>query len=92
MNSDSFSGSVSGSTVANATTESATATKTSKPRGFAALSPEVRRAISSKGGRAAHLAGTAHEFAHDEAVAAGRKGGLAVSAMKRAAMAKQNGY
>ena len=33
--------------------------------------------ISRKGGRAAHAAGTAHEFTSDEARAAGRKGGLA---------------
>lgn len=44
-------------------------------RGFASMDPEKQREIASKGGRAAHLKGTAHEFTHLEAVAAGRKGG-----------------
>jgi len=47
------------------------------PRGFAAMSPERQREIARKGGRAAHRAGTAHEFDVEEARAAGRKGGLA---------------
>lgn len=38
-----------------------------------------QREIASKGGRAAHLKGTAHEFTTDEARAAGRKGGETVS-------------
>jgi len=33
--------------------------------------------IASKGGRAAHAAGTAHQFNSDEARIAGRKGGMA---------------
>ena len=33
--------------------------------------------IASKGGRAAHAAGTAHQFSADEARVAGKKGGLA---------------
>jgi general stress protein YciG len=41
------------------------------------MDPEKVKAISSKGGKAAHVAGTAHEFTREEAVAAGRKGGLA---------------
>jgi general stress protein YciG len=36
-----------------------------------------QRQIASKGGRAAHQKGTAHEFTQAEARAAGRKGGLA---------------
>lgn len=48
-----------------------------KKRGFAALSPERLREISSKGGKAAHEAGTAHHFSHEEAVEAGSKGGRA---------------
>lgn len=48
-----------------------------KPRGFAALSPERRAEIARLGGLAAHRKGTGHEFNHDEAVKAGRKGGLA---------------
>src|SRR5262249_38048024 len=35
--------------------------------------------IARKGGRAAHERGTAHRFSEDEARAAGRKGGAAVS-------------
>ncbi|MBX3200143.1 MAG: stress-induced protein [Labilithrix sp.] len=33
--------------------------------------------IASKGGRAAHAAGTAHQFSSDEARVAGKKGGEA---------------
>ena len=43
--------------------------------GFASMSPEKQREIASKGGRAAHEKGTAHEWTADEARAAGRKGG-----------------
>ncbi len=39
------------------------------------MSPEKQREIASKGGRAAHEKGTAHEWSQDEARAAGRKGG-----------------
>lgn len=46
-------------------------------RGFANLPPERLREIASKGGKAAHALGTAHEFTREEAIAAGRKGGLA---------------
>lgn len=52
------------------------AKQTSK-RGFASMDPEMRRKIASKGGRAAHERGTAHEFSSAEAKAAGRKGGRA---------------
>lgn len=48
-------------------------------RGFASMSPEKRREIASKGGRAAHAKGTAHEFTSEEAREAGRKGGQKVS-------------
>ena len=44
-------------------------------RGFASMSPEKQREIASKGGRAAHQKGTAHEWTSDEARQAGRKGG-----------------
>jgi len=44
-------------------------------RGFASMSPEKQREIASKGGRAAHEKGTAHEWTPDEARMAGRKGG-----------------
>ena len=44
-------------------------------RGFASMSPERQREIASKGGRAAHEKGTAHEWSAGEARSAGRKGG-----------------
>ena len=44
-------------------------------RGFASMSPEKQREIASKGGRAAHEKGTAHEWTADESRSAGRKGG-----------------
>lgn len=46
-------------------------------RGFASMSPEKQRAIASKGGRAAHEQGAAHEWTSAEAREAGRKGGQA---------------
>lgn len=48
-------------------------------RGFASMDREKQREIASKGGRAAHAKGTAHEFNSNEARDAGRKGGVAVS-------------
>jgi uncharacterized protein len=48
-------------------------------RGFASMDPNKQREIASKGGRAAHAKGTAHEFNSEEARDAGRKGGQAVS-------------
>ena len=48
-------------------------------RGFASMDAAKQREIASKGGRAAHAKGTAHEFTSDEARLAGRKGGEAVS-------------
>jgi general stress protein YciG len=48
-------------------------------RGFASMDREKQREIASKGGRAAHAKGTAHEFDSGEARDAGRKGGVAVS-------------
>jgi uncharacterized protein len=52
-------------------------------RGFAAMDKDAQRAIASKGGRAAHARGTAHEFTSEEAAQAGRKGGRAVSRDRR---------
>ena len=46
-------------------------------RGFASMDPEKQREIASKGGRAAHVQGTAHEWSSEEAREAGRKGGAA---------------
>lgn len=48
-------------------------------RGFASMDPQKQREIASKGGKAAHEKGTAHEFDSKEAREAGRKGGEAVS-------------
>lgn len=48
-------------------------------RGFASMDAAKQREIASKGGRAAHAKGTAHEFTSEEARVAGRKGGEAVS-------------
>ena len=47
-----------------------------KERGFASMDPVKRREIASKGGRAAHQKGTAHEWTSEEAREAGRKGGM----------------
>jgi general stress protein YciG len=51
------------------------AVKVKERRGFASMSPEKQREIASKGGRAAHQKGTAHEWTSEEARSAGRKGG-----------------
>ena len=48
-------------------------------RGFASMDPARQRDIASKGGKAAHAKGTAHEWTADEARRAGRKGGEVVS-------------
>jgi uncharacterized protein len=48
-------------------------------RGFASMDPSRQRAIASRGGKAAHEKGTAHEWTSDEARDAGRKGGEVVS-------------
>src|ERR1700674_823604 len=46
-------------------------------RGFASMDRNKQREIASKGGRAAHSKGTAHEWTSEEAREAGRKGGMA---------------
>src|SRR5687768_17678331 len=51
--------------------------KPRKPRGFAAMDRKKVSEIASKGGKAAHAAGTAHQFTSDEARVAGKKGGVA---------------
>lgn len=48
-------------------------------RGFGSMDSDKQREIASKGGRAAHEKGTAHEFSSEEAREAGRKGGQASS-------------
>lgn len=56
-------------------------------RGFAGMDEEKKREIARMGGKAAHEHGNAHEFDHQEAVEAGRKGGRLV-ARDRAHMAE----
>lgn len=56
-------------------------------RGFASMDPVKHAEIASKGGKASHEKGTAHEFSSEEARAAGMKGG-AVSSRDRAHMAE----
>jgi general stress protein YciG len=53
--------------------------KSTAERGFAAMDERKQKEIASKGGKAAHEKGTAHEFTPEEAAEAGRKGGEAVS-------------
>ncbi len=50
-----------------------------KERGFASMDSEKQKEIARKGGKAAHEKGTAHQFTSEEARAAGKKGGVAVS-------------
>ena len=52
-------------------------------RGFASMDRAKQREIASKGGKAAHQKGTAHEWTSDEARDAGRKGGLASHKRRR---------
>jgi general stress protein YciG len=49
-------------------------------RGFATMSTERKREIASKGGKAAHRLGRAHEFTSAQAKIAGAKGGAVVAA------------
>ena len=60
-----------------------TAEKPRKSRGFAAMDPKLVSELAKRGGRAAHRAGTAHQFTSDEARVAGRKGGMATHAKRR---------
>ncbi len=54
-------------------------------RGFAVMDRGRVAEIARKGGRAAHAAGTAHEFTSEEARVAGRRGGRATHANRRLA-------
>ncbi|CAN5722793.1 hypothetical protein BH09MYX1_BH09MYX1_52950 [soil metagenome] len=67
----------------SSTASPSAAAQPKKRRGFAAMDPKKVSEIASKGGRAAHAAGTAHEFSADEARAAGRKGGFAAHAKRK---------
>jgi len=57
--------------------------KTPRPRGFAAMDRSLVSDIARKGGKAAHSAGTAHQFTSEEARVAGQKGGRATHAKRR---------
>ena len=46
-------------------------------RGFASMDRSKQREIARKGGKAAHMKGTAHEWTSEEARHAGRKRGMA---------------
>ena len=59
-------------------------------RGFASMDRAQQREIASKGGRAAHTKGTAHEWTSEEAREAGRKGGMA-SHRRREQLTAQEG-
>lgn len=50
-----------------------------------------QREIASKGGKAAHQKGTAHEWTSEEARDAGRKGGIASHRRRREQIASQSG-
>ena len=63
----------------NGQTDGASAPSRRSNRGFASMDRSKQKEIASKGGRAAHAKGTAHEFDSGEARDAGRKGGVAVS-------------
>ncbi|HEX5473923.1 MAG TPA: KGG domain-containing protein [Vicinamibacterales bacterium] len=52
-------------------------------RGFASMDRAKQREIASKGGKAAHQKGTAHEWTSEEARNAGRKGGIASHRRRR---------
>ena len=55
-------------------------------RGFASMERNKQREIASKGGKAAHQKGTAHEWTSEEAREAGRKGGMASHRRKQEQM------
>jgi general stress protein YciG len=52
-------------------------------RGFASMDCDKQREIASKGGKAAHVKGTAHEWTSEQARDAGRKGGQASAQRSR---------
>ena len=58
-------------------------------RGFASMDRAKQREIASKGGKAAHQKGTAHEWTSEEARDAGRKGGIASHQRRREQMTDQ---
>ena len=63
-------------------------------RGFASMYRNKQRDIASKGGKAAHSSGRAHQFTSEQAREAGRKGGMAVSRDRNhmASIGRKGGY
>jgi general stress protein YciG len=59
-------------------------------RGFASMDRTRQREIASKGGKAAHVKGTAHEWSSQEAREAGRKGGMASHKKHQRAIAQDS--
>ena len=60
-------------------------------RGFASMDRAKQREIASKGGKAAHQKGTAHEWTSEEAREAGRKGGMASHRRRKEMMDQPDG-
>ena len=60
-------------------------------RGFASMDRAKQREIASKGGKAAHQKGTAHEWTSEEARDAGRKGGIASHRRRREQIGRHTG-
>ncbi len=58
-------------------------TSNKRLRGLAAMSPERRREIASKGGRTSQARGTAHQWTAEEASAAGKKGRARYAALRK---------
>lgn len=52
-------------------------------RGFAGMDAAKQREIASKGGRAAHASGNAHQWTSEEARKAGKKGGQSSSGTRK---------
>ena len=74
-----------GAAPTNGSTQAATpvSEKPRKARGFAAMDPQLVSELAKRGGKAAHRAGTAHQFTSEEARVAGRKGGAVAKAKRR---------
>jgi general stress protein YciG len=77
-----------GSVHETTTSSDSTAEKPRKARGFAAMDRTLVSELAKRGGKAAHKAGTAHQFTSDEARVAGRKGGMATHAKR---ITRENG-
>jgi uncharacterized protein len=67
------------------------ATVAKEDRGFASMDRTKQREIASKGGKAAHQKGTAHEWTSEEAREAGRKGGMASHRRKQQQQQTESG-